>query len=506
MRLRNVWNALRNRNILLRQTIDIDIDAITMSGLESNSSKVEEGFLFVAISGYKHDGHDFIEDAVNRGAAAVIGEKDEAEIKGLQEGVPYIQAANSREALALAASRFYERPDRKRTIIGITGTNGKTTTSFLLRDILEQAGISCSLFGTIANFLNGEERKAANTTPDALQLNRMMAESNDEVIILEVSSHAIEQYRVEGIQFDIALFTNLSKEHLDYHGSMEEYFSVKRKLFNQLKPDGKAIIFTDTDWGKRLVQELGDEGIPAVSAGRGEENDFWLKNIQADEEPVFTLRHDENDYMVSLPIPGIHNVYNAALAFAAAKELIADSSTIASGLEGFKGVPGRFEMLRHPCGARFIIDYAHTADAVQYCLSTARRLGAKRIIHVFGFRGNRDTGKRGTMVASSAKYSDQLILTFDDLNGIDPAEMEAELHTLNNQESGGKGIVICDRTSAIKHAWDHAREGDWIFITGKGPETYKTPFFMPADSDKAALQLLNKEHDSIKPAKTADSY
>ncbi|MFC7371582.1 UDP-N-acetylmuramoyl-L-alanyl-D-glutamate--2,6-diaminopimelate ligase [Fictibacillus iocasae] len=501
MRLQNVIHVLAERGALLQQPVNID--KIKIEGIESNSGKVAAGFLFVAIPGYKHDGHDFIEDAVKRGAAAVIGEREADAIAGLPENVPYVQVSNAREAIALAASRFYEKPDRKRTVIGITGTNGKTTTSFLLRDVLEQAGISCSLFGTIANFLNGEERKTVNTTPDALQLNRMMAESNDEVIILEVSSHAIEQYRVEGINFDMALFTNLSKEHLDYHGTMEEYFGVKRKLFDQLKIGGKAVVFTDTPWGRRLVTDLEEKDVPVITAGQVQDNEFWLNSIQADEEPVFTLQHLDQSYTISLPIPGLHNVYNAALAFAAASELISDGSRIASGLENFKGVPGRFEMLRHACGARFIIDYAHTTDAVQYCLHTAKRIGAKRIVHVFGFRGNRDTGKREMMVAASAKYSDIFILTFDDLNGIEPGEMEAELRALNEEHGQGKGVVITDRTMAIKHAYDIAQEGDWIFITGKGPETYRTPFFMPADSDRSTVELLLQDQNEKKTLKSS---
>ncbi|HZG72704.1 MAG TPA: Mur ligase family protein, partial [Chondromyces sp.] len=224
---------------------------VDIHGITANSSEVRKNDVFVAIPGCQRDGHDFIHDAIKAGAAVVVGEKDIGEL-----GVPYIKVPNSRLALGKMAGKFYEKPSNKHKIIGVTGTNGKTTTSFMLKQILEDAGLSCSLIGTVLNEINGQVMPSTHTTPDALKLHKLIFDSKDDVIIIEVSSHGLSQHRVEGVQFDCCLFTNLDHEHLDYHRDMEDYFSVKASLFDKLNQDGKAVVNGYNSWGEKLIKLL----------------------------------------------------------------------------------------------------------------------------------------------------------------------------------------------------------------------------------------------------------
>lgn len=241
--------------MLLRHLLDIleyeerhGSDAVNITGISNNSKTVKPGDLFIAIAGYSIDGHKFIDQAIAAGAKAVIGEKEIG-----KQTVPYIKVTDSRKALALAAKRFYKNEQKKAIIIGITGTNGKTTTSYMLKHIVETCGHTCSLFGSVQNIVNGQILPATtNTTMDALELQRQLAASNDQVVIMEVTSHALMQYRVFGIEFDYGLFTNLSQDHLDYHGTMEAYFGAKLRLFEQLAPAGKAVIHAQGEWGKHF--------------------------------------------------------------------------------------------------------------------------------------------------------------------------------------------------------------------------------------------------------------
>lgn len=455
-----------------------------ISGIQMDSRKVGAGDLFVAIPGFKMDGHRFIKEAVENGAAAVIGEEE------LTLDIPYIRVHNSRLALGKLASEYYKYPSRKRKVIGITGTNGKTTVSYMLKHILESAGNTVSLFGTVSYIVNNEVYKPSNTTPDALQLQALLAKSKDEYAILEVSSHALVQSRVEGLELDYGLFTNLSHDHLDYHQNMENYFKAKTQMFNYLKAGGKAIVSELSQWGSRMSNELRRKDIPALSIGDLQGKDLSIDSIKLNGKTQFTVLIRKKRYIVHLPCPGLHNVYNAALAFLTAFDIGIDPDQIVQALENFPGVPGRFEMVPHPNGAIFIIDYAHTTDAIEYCLQTAKQQNARHITHIYGFRGGRDATKREDMIKASSILSDHFILTFDDLNGIPKEEMAEELHYLNSCYGFNKGRVMPDRTMAIQFAWENAQSGDWIFITGKGPEEYKTDFALPVTSDKEALLFL----------------
>ncbi|MBT2678299.1 UDP-N-acetylmuramoyl-L-alanyl-D-glutamate--2,6-diaminopimelate ligase [Bacillus sp. ISL-35] len=487
MRLSKVLEALGGS--LKKYINDADPD---LAGIQMDSRKVKPGDLFVAISGYQIDGHQFIQEAIDNGAAAVIGENE------LEIAVPYIQVFDSRLALGRAASAYYQHPSRKHTVIGITGTNGKTTVSYILKHILEHAGKSCSLLGTVSYIINNEVYKPSNTTPDALQIQELMANSNDEFVVLEVSSHALKQYRIEGLELDYGLFTNLSHDHLDYHPTIEDYFEAKTLMYNYMKQEGSAVVSMLTEWGEKLTDLLSAKEIPVYSMGNNETDDLKIGDIKLNGATRFEVKMGGIVYPLTFPSPGLHNVYNAAMAFLTAIKIGIHPDVITDALKTFPGVPGRFEMISHPEGATFIIDYAHTKDAIEYCLQAAQEHDAVKIKHIFGFRGERDKTKREHMVKASAAMSDEFILTFDDLNGVSEDEMEDELKELNERFGMNKGKVITDRTIAIQEAWESAGMGEWILITGKGPEEYQTIYGLPTSSDKDTLLYLQKQQDKEK--------
>ena len=461
--------------------------SINIRGITNDSRKVSKGDLFVAISGYMVDGHKYIQSAVEAGAAAIVGEKDEKEIN---TDVPYFRVSDGRKALAQLARIFYNPDQGNKVVIGITGTNGKTTTSFMLKHILEYAGKTCSLFGSVYNIVNGEkEESTVNTTMDTLTLQKALNKSKDEYVIMEVSSHALSQYRVEGIEYDIAIFTNLDHDHLDYHKNMEDYFLTKAKLFEKLKQKGTAIVDIDTQWGSRLCEMLSNEEMINLSTTGCRNADLCIRASAGKAELI-----EESGLCLPLvlPIMGTHNLHNAALAYQAARTLGLNPLEIIATLKGFEGVPGRFEVKKLPNGATFVIDYAHTGDAFSHCLKTAREMGAKRIIHIFGFRGDRDKSKRKKMVEASMLLSDLYILTLDDLHSETESEMANILHSLNTSK---KGVVILDRTEAIEYACRHSADGDWILITGKGDEKYHHSYTLPTSSDKETLEYVIGERE-----------
>lgn len=489
MRLSKVLEALDGCIKKTRNEGDPDL-----AGIQMDSRKVKPGDLFVAITGFQIDGHQFIEEALEKGASAVIGEIE------LDLEVPYVQVMDSRLALGRAASVFYNHPSRKHTVIGITGTNGKTTVAYILKHILEHAGKSCSLLGTVSYMINDEVYKPSNTTPDALQIQELIAKSNDDFVVLEVSSHALKQYRIEGLELDYGLFTNLSHDHLDYHPTIEDYFEAKTLMYNYMKPNGAGIVSRLSEWGDELTRMLAVKEVPVYSIGYDEGNDLEIQDITLNGQTKFDIKLGDAVYAVTFPSPGLHNVYNAAMAFLTAVKIGIRPEVVSAALKSFPGVPGRFEMISHPEGATFIVDYAHTEDAIEYCLQAAKEHNAAKIKHIFGFRGDRDKSKREPMVKASAMLSDEFILTFDDLNGVPPEEMLKELQQLNDKFGSNKGRIITDRTLAIQMAWENAKNGEWVLITGKGPEKYQTNYELPASSDKETLlylQSLNSKEKVI---------
>ncbi|MCF6408390.1 UDP-N-acetylmuramoyl-L-alanyl-D-glutamate--2,6-diaminopimelate ligase [Pseudalkalibacillus salsuginis] len=459
-----------------------NLPPIRIKRITDSSLDVEQGFLFVAIKGEKTDGHSFINDAIQKGAAAVIGEAD---ITGLP--IPYIKVKNSRLALGAISKKFYDNPAKDKIMIGITGTNGKTTTSYLLKHVLESNGISCSLFGTIKNIINGEEIDTCNTTPSVLKLNELLYKSNDQVVILEVSSHGLSQYRLEGLTFDYCLFTNLSHDHLNYHGTMERYFETKASLFFKMKEGGKAIINIDDPWGDELEKVVRQNNDEVYTIGQSSKADLCIEEFK---HSSLQITDGYSSFQLDSNMPGLHNLYNAVMAYAGASQFDLTRVKILSSLVTFPGVPGRFNVYKYHNDATVVIDYAHTANAILHCLKAANDYGADKVIHVFGFRGNADTDKRGDMLRIASEHSDHYILTFDDLNDVSENEMIETLENLNQAYGNQKGIIIPDRTEAIKYALEKTSSRDWVVITGKGHETYTQSYSLPTSSDAETIEYL----------------
>lgn len=311
-----------NLQELLKDFTTQSIPTTPITGLETNSSRIQKGFVFFAIPGHHADGHTYISQAIDNGAVAVVGTRTNLELT-----VPYIEVQDIRYVLAQSAKRFYRNPSATKCMIGITGTNGKTTTSFLLKEMLEASGLSCSLFGTVKYEINGEEFASPNTTPDSLQLQQFIHKSEDDVIIMEVSSHGIDQLRIEGIEFDFALFTNLDHDHLDYHKTMDAYFEVKARLFDQLKPSGKAVVNTQSVWGKTLAERLKGRGVEVITI----EDASLLEERSGTTFPT---------------IKGTHNRLNAAMAWLVAEHMDCEHAVLVKGLHAYKGVPGEISTLQ----------------------------------------------------------------------------------------------------------------------------------------------------------------
>ncbi|SFE54275.1 UDP-N-acetylmuramoyl-L-alanyl-D-glutamate--2,6-diaminopimelate ligase [Trichococcus pasteurii] len=455
-----------------------------ITGISDSSRDIADGMIFVAIAGFEQDGHDYIPHAIEQGAALIVGERDCPEALP----IPYLKVANSRQALGQLADKFYQHPSGRKHVIGITGTNGKTTTAFFLKHLLEQQGFSVSLIGTIYNEINGIQYPTPNTTPNAEKVHELIAASQDDFVVIEVSSHGLTQYRLEGVAFDYALFMNLQHDHLDYHKTMEAYFEAKAMLFDKLKPNGKAVVNTDDIWGLKLAQRLVAKGIAVITVGHQDDAVLSIKKMT---NQVVTLAVSGETSALDPHMPGEHNLYDIAMAGAVIQDLSYPLADVTEQMRSFAGVPGRYEFVHLKDGVHCIIDYAHTPEAVSSILTSMRRDGAERITHIFGFRGDRDASKRDEMIAASTGQSSRVILTTDDLNGIPEEMMKQEYAAYQHKFAGMHKVdVMMDRTLAIQAAVNEAREGDWILVTGKGHEKYKTAYALPTSSDKETVLFL----------------
>ncbi len=476
----------------ISMTENIITSGIEIKNIHIHSKLIEKGSIFFAISGYNNDGHEYIQEAVGKGAVAVVGEKEI-----LTLSVPYIRVPDVREALGKVASDFYGHPSKMHKMIGVTGTNGKTTTSHMISKILQGAGHTCSLIGTLGMKINKNNYESKSTTPDTITLQRMLCESKDECVVMEVSSHGIHQKRIEGTTYDFVIFTNLSHEHLDYHASMEEYFNVKSSLFEKLKPGGEAIVNSSCPWGKKLIERLREKGIPTLTFGKENTDNLQLLSVIGKEQQEIIMNESGKTYRITLPMAGYHNVMNAMATILLARRFGIKFESIQQGFNEYKGTPGRLEIYKDQSRIDFVIDYAHTPDGLEHCLKTLCDLNYKRIIHVFGFRGNRDESKRKKMVEISNEYCDRMILTLDDLNGINPKKMVAELNELSTYCKNDKSIVFPDRTVALQYAWESGLPGDCIVITGKGPELYQQSFTIPTKTDFETIEYIRQDKDSM---------
>jgi UDP-N-acetylmuramoyl-L-alanyl-D-glutamate--2,6-diaminopimelate ligase len=431
--------------------------SVDIADLAYDSRKVVPGTLFFCVPGEKVDGHEFAEAAVESGAVGLVVER---EVSGVE--VAQVVVEDARAAMAPMAARFYGDPTEVLKVVGITGTNGKTTTAFLLREVLEAAGVRCGLLGTVKQVVGGVEEEVERTTPEAIDLQRAfrrMVDGGDVACAMEVSSHALALHRCDAIDFDVALFTNLTQDHLDFHGDMEEYFESKRRLF-EMNP-GTAIVNVDDPYGRRLAEEFecvtfsatgaeadlvaGDVGLSA----RGAE-------FRVDEVSVRTL------------LPGHFNVSNALAAFAAATAMGVEPEVAASGLSAASPPPGRFEPVDEGQSFTVLVDYAHTPDSVENVLRAARALTRGRLIVVVGAGGDRDRDKRPKMGRAAAEGADLAIFTSDNPRSEDPEAIVAEV--AGGAPNGAGVETEVDRRAAIAMAIGEAQPGDTVVIAGKGHE------------------------------------
>jgi UDP-N-acetylmuramoyl-L-alanyl-D-glutamate--2,6-diaminopimelate ligase len=431
--------------------------SVEIAALAYDSRRVRAGTLFFCVRGEKVDGHEFAAQALEAGAAALVVERE------LEVGVPQVLVGDARAAMAPVAARFNGDPTTELRTVGVTGTNGKTTTAFLLREILEAAGVRCGLLGTVKQVIGGAEEEVVRTTPEAIDLQatfRRMLEAGDRACAMEVSSHALALHRADAIHFEVALFTNLTQDHLDFHADMEDYFLAKRKLFASLEP-GTSVVNVDDPYGRRLAAEF--ECI--TFSAEGAEADYVAREVSFDaggaEFAVGGTR-------VRTGLPGHFNVANALGAFAAARALGIEPEVAAAGLARAARVPGRFEPIDEGQGFTVLVDYAHTPDSLENVLRAARRLTEGQLISVFGAGGDRDKDKRPKMGRAGARLSDLTVVTSDNPRSERPEAIVAEVAA---GAAGASALeVVVDRREAIGLALARARPGDTVVIAGKGHE------------------------------------
>lgn len=467
--------------------------ALPVSGLEYDSRKIRQGGVFFAFPGEHVDGHRFVAAARAAGAVAVVSEQKATEgDTGL-----WIQVRHGRKALAAAALVFYNRPDERLKLIGVTGTNGKTTTTYLIDAVLQAGGKKTGLFGTTGYRLGGRMLPAANTTPESLDLVRMLAElekTSATHATLEASSHALELGRTAGLRFDTAVFTNLTQDHLDFHGDMESYFAVKRTLFEGNGPSPRAaVINADDPYGRRLLEIEGIEKLTFSAQGAG---DIRALEIESTFEGLrLRVATPAGETEIRSPMAGWFNASNVLAAVGVGLTQGFDLATITRGIEQCQAVPGRFEIVREGQPFLVAVDYAHTDDALRNLISSARRLVPEggRILTVFGCGGDRDRAKRPLMGAAAGELSDRVILTSDNPRSEDP------LHILADAEVGLQRVDANytrepDRRNAIAKALQEAAAGDIVLIAGKGHETYQQvgDEKLPFDDRETARELLRE--------------
>lgn len=449
-----------------------------INGISSDSRDISPGMVFVAIRGGSVDGHDFIKDAVDRGAVCVVTER---QVHGIH--VPQVVADDTRDVLSGLCDIFYGRPSCLMRTIGVTGTNGKTTTTYLIESIFREAGLKPGVIGTVNYRYDGCILQAPHTTPDPVVLHRLLKEMVDAdtgACIMEVSSHALSQKRVDGMRFDVGVFTNLTQDHLDYHGTMEEYFLAKAHLFSLLKEGGIGVINMDDPWGVRLM-EMRDMDVLGYTIEEGADiypirYSIGVHGIDADiHTPRGTVR-------VSSSLVGEYNLRNILASIGVGIAMGLDVDVIARGVDSLKAVPGRLEKVRTDYGFTVYVDYAHTPDALERVLLALRAITKGRLITVFGCGGNRDRTKRPKMGGIATRLSDITIITSDNPREEDPIEIIKDIETgidgaerleANGNPVGRSYMVIPDRSDAIERAIGLARREDTVLIAGKGHEDYQ---------------------------------
>lgn len=472
---------------LIEGSLDLDI-----KGIEKDSRNIKNGYLFIAEKGFTVDGHDFIQKAIENGASAIIVEKD-MDIEA--DNVTVIKVESSIDALARFSGIFYEKPWNKMNMIGITGTNGKTSTAYFLKSIFEKYNKKIGIIGTIGAIIDNKLVDLKNTTPDALVIHNAlkdMASVMTDTCIMEVSSHALELKRVEYMNFDIGLFTNLTKDHLDYHETMDNYFNSKLKLFKMTNKYN--IINIDDEYGKKIIEIVGKR-VPILSYGINNKSDIFASDIEYSLSKVsFTLNLPNEKTKIILNIPGEFSVYNALAAASCAYTYGVDLETIKNGLEAVEGIKGRFEVVPTNTDYTVIIDFAHTSDGLEKVLTVIDQFAEGRKVVVFGAGGNRDKTKRPEMGETVGRHADLSIVTSDNPRYEDPEQIIEDV-LVGTRKANGEYVKIVDRIEAIKYALDNAKPNDIILLAGKGHEIYtlvggKT---IPCDERQIVIDFLKNK-------------
>lgn len=487
-------------------------EGVEVTGLTSDSRQVRPGYLFVAIRGAQVDAHRYIHDAVARGAVAVVAEGPAQ----VPPGLILVQVANSRWALSALAAAYYGYPARKLQLVGVTGTNGKTTVSFLVKQLAHRLGLAAGVIGTAGSLVNNQlvEEKTGYTTPEPQTLHRLLAqmvEMGTRVVSMEVSSHALEQQRVAHCSFDVAAFTNLTHEHLDYHKDMESYYRAKRTLFAQLAPGSVAVINVDDPYGRRLAGEL-PPGVRLITYGLGDgPADLTAQGIRftVDQGSQFRLVAGDRELMVKAPgLFGTYNVMNALAAVGCGLGLGLPLEGLAAGLATVQPAPGRFQRVDLGQDFTVVVDYAHTPDGFEQLLSSVRQVQPpeSRLIVVFGSAGHRDQSKRPEMGRVAGHYGDILVLTEEDPRSEDARSIMDQLASgVENPDCAVHKIE--DRVEAIEAAVRMAAPGDVVLILGKGNETeleVRHPTTWTGDVP-AAEAALRRRLDENRPARAGSA-
>jgi UDP-N-acetylmuramoyl-L-alanyl-D-glutamate--2,6-diaminopimelate ligase len=465
MKLGALLKALEEFELIGPANVDI-------TGIAYDSKNVRPGFLFAALPGQNVHGLQFVSEAKVQGAVAILSDSR------FDSSLPVILVPDARYALAYLSNRFYGEPSKKLKLVGITGTNGKTTVSFLVRSIFESAGTSYGLIGTIR--YSGEQfsKRSAMTTPESVDLQQLLIQFLNEgsgACSMEVSSQGLDQHRVTGSTFEVGIFTNLTQDHLDYHQTMERYFQAKRMLFDSKYCDTRlAVINRDDSYGQSIIEFRDSKKLPSVSYGFENDADyqitFWQSTIKGTQ---IVIRNRGNDQTIETPLIGKYNVYNVAAAYASMASINIDRDAILEGIRKMSYIPGRLERLDFGQPFNIILDYAHTEDAFRQLLPTLRTCTTGRIIHIFGCRGERDAGKRPLMGQASAELADVLILTSDNPVHEDPEQIANDIKSGIDLNRNPNVYTVSDRGEAIAFAVSLAKRSDTIVITGKGNETYQ---------------------------------
>ncbi len=452
---------------------------VVIADITDDSRAVGPGSLFIAVKGARVDGHDFLESALRQQVGAIVTQQ----ASGINS-VPMVQVRDSRAALGILGSRFYGDPTSRLRVIGVTGTNGKTTTTYICKSLLESAGRQIGLIGTVAYLVGREVIPASHTTPGAIELQRLfsrMVQGGMNGVVMEVSSHALALDRTGGVEFDVAVFTNLTQDHLDFHSDMDDYFRAKLRLFTEMNPNGvkrggkRAVVNGDDPRGSRVAAS---SSVPVWTYGIHSPADIKAEDVHLSAGGTsFLLRTPSGSGRVESRLVGEHNVYNLLAAVGAVSHEGLTLDQILSGIAGVTNVPGRFERVEAGQDFAVVVDYAHTEDALVRLLTAAQALQASRLITVFGCGGDRDRTKRPKMGRVAVQFSDVVVLTSDNPRTEDPQaildEVERGVQAALAQRPHVTYTKIADRRTAIEQAITEAHTGDIVLIAGKGHEDYQ---------------------------------